>query len=221
LKRLLSAVESSLFITFEGIEGCGKTTQVDRLVKVLEARNITVVRTFEPGGTDAGGRIRHILLDRSSHDLVPMAELFLYEADRAQHVAQVIRPALDRGAWVICDRFFDATVVYQGVARGQDSDLVARLNQAATGGIRPARTFVLDCPVEMGLERAIRRNQSLPDAEQDRFEREKLHFHQTVRQGYLDLAQKEPERFVVVDAARHADEVERDIFDHIEPLLPA
>jgi len=210
-----------LFITFEGIEGCGKTTQVDRLVKVLKARNVQIVRTFEPGGTDAGGRIRHILLDRSSRDLVPMAELFLYEADRAQHVAQVIRPALDRGAWVICDRFFDATVVYQGMARGQDLDLVARLNQAATGGIHPARTFLLDCPVETGLERAIRRNQSLPDAEQDRFEREKLHFHRAVRQGYLDLAYQEPERFVVIDADRHADEVERKIFDHLSPWLPA
>ena len=210
-----------MFITFEGIEGCGKTTQVDRLVKGLKAANVPLVRTFEPGGTDAGGRIRRILLDRGSHDLVPMAELFLYEADRAQHVAQVIRPALDRGAWVICDRFFDATVVYQGVARGQDPELIARLNRAASGGICPARTFLLDCPVETGLERAIRRNQSLPDASQDRFEREKLNFHRSVRQGYLDLAQREPERFVVINAARDADEVEREILDHIAPWLPA
>lgn len=210
-----------MFITFEGIEGCGKTTQVDRLVKALEARNVPLVRTFEPGGTDAGGRIRRILLDRGSHDLVPMAELFLYEADRAQHVAQVIRPALGRGAWVICDRFSDATVVYQGVARGQDPELIARLNQAATGGIGPARTFLLDCPVETGLARAIRRNQRLRDAEQDRFEREELHFHRTVRQGYLALAQKEPERFVVIDAARHADEVEKEIFGHVASWLPA
>lgn len=210
-----------MFITFEGIEGCGKTTQVDRLVRVLKARNVSLVRTFEPGGTDAGARIRRILLDRGNRDLVPMAELCLYEADRAQHVAQVIRPALDRGAWVICDRFFDATVVYQGMARGQDPALIDRLNRAATGGIRPDRTFLLDCPVEAGLERAIRRNQSLPDAGQDRFEREELHFHRSVRQGYLELAQKEPERFVVIDAARDADRMEQEIFGHLAPRLPA
>lgn len=208
-----------MFITFEGMEGCGKTTQVERLAATLTSRGMSVVRTFEPGGTRAGEKIRRILLDRDNRDLSPMAELCLYEADRAQHVALVIRPALDRGRWVICDRFFDATVVYQGMVRGQDLELIRNLNRVVTGGLRPDRTFLLDCPVEEGLGRALRRNQSLSDDGQDRFEREATAFHRAVRRGYLEIARMEPGRFVVIDASLAPDEVEAVVLESLKPLL--
>ncbi|MFO7784145.1 MAG: dTMP kinase [Thermodesulfobacteriota bacterium] len=208
-----------MFITFEGMEGCGKTTQVERLARALTSRGIRVVRTFEPGGTPAGEKIRRILLDRDNRDLASMAELCLYEADRAQHVAVVIRPALERGDWVICDRFFDATVVYQGMARGQDLELIRDLNRTVTGGIRPDLTFLLDCPVEEGLKRALRRNQSLSDKGQDRFEREAAVFHEAVREGYLEIARMEPDRFVVINASLGPDEVEAVVLQSVEPLV--
>lgn len=208
-----------MFITFEGMEGCGKSTQVDRLGKTLESKGVRVILTFEPGATPAGGKIRRILLDRDNSDLVPMAELCLYEADRAQHVARVVRPALERGDWVVCDRFFDATVVYQGMARGQDPALIRDLNRAATGGLKPDLTFLLDCPVEEGLRRAFQRDRSRSDAGQDRFEREASAFHRAVREGYLEIARNEPERFVVIDAGRGPDEVESDVLRFVEPLL--
>lgn len=208
-----------MFITFEGMEGCGKSTQVDRLGKSLTSRGVRAVLTFEPGGTAAGEKMRSILLDRGNHDLVPMAELCLYEADRAQHVARVVRPALDRGDWVICDRFFDATVVYQGLARGQDLTLIRNLNRTVTGGLQPDLTFLLDCPVEEGLRRAFQRNRSRPDPGQDRFEREAVAFHNAVREGYLEIARQEPGRFVVIDASQEPDGVESAIFQSIEPLL--
>ena len=209
-----------MFITFEGIEGCGKTTQMDRLEKTLAAFEVPFVRTLEPGGTPIGSLIRRILLDRKHNDLSPIAELCLYEADRAQHVEQVIRPALEKGLWVICDRFFDATTVYQGMARAQDRDLIEALNHAVTCGIRPDKTFLLDCPVNQGLERALKRNEVAPDQGQDRFEREKRNFHTAVRKGYLGLAQKEPERFIVIDASKDEDTVEREIFQWLKTLLP-
>ncbi|MBW2609664.1 MAG: dTMP kinase [Deltaproteobacteria bacterium] len=208
-----------LFITFEGIEGCGKTTQVKRLVKRLNSEGISLVTTLEPGGTRIGKSIRHILLDASNRDLSPLAELILYIADRAQHVEEVIKPALDQGKWVICDRFFDATLAYQGTARGQDMELIRILNNKATHGIRPDITFLLDCPVEMGLDRALKRNRDLSQEDQDRFERERLEFHREVRKGYLELARKEDKRFVVINAALTEDDVEQEIFQSLSPIL--
>lgn len=208
-----------MFITFEGMEGCGKSTQAKRLANTLAGRGIRVVRTFEPGGTPVGNKIRRILLDRDSRDLAPMAELLLYEADRAQHVARIIKPALDRGEWVICDRFFDATVVYQGIARRQDPELIISLNLAVTGGISPDMTFLLDCPVEVGLNRALRRNSVQPDEGQDRFEREERAFHEAVREGYLTVARKETDRFVVIDASQEPDQVEGAVHLSVTPLL--
>lgn len=207
-----------MFITFEGMEGCGKTTQVERLEMSLASRGISVVRTFEPGGTPAGDKIRRILLDRENQDLSPVAELCLYEADRAQHVALVIRPALDRGQWVVCDRFYDATVVYQGIARGQDLALIELLNSIVTKGIRPDLTFLLDCPVEEGLKRALGRRQSVSEKGQDRFEREAVAFHELVREGYLKIARMEPDRFVVINASLDPDEVEAVVLRSVEAL---
>ena len=208
-----------MFITLEGIEGCGKTTQIRRLVRRLRKRGIPLIATLEPGGTRIGKKIRRILLDAQNKDLSPLTELILYAADRAQHVEEVIKPALDQGRWVICDRFFDATVVYQGMARGLDMRLISTLNERATQGIRPDVTFLLDCPVEIGLKRATGRDEAPSHQGQDRFEREARAFHKEVRRGYLDLARKEKRRFVVIDAALTEDEVEEKIFQHIEPHL--
>ena len=160
-----------MFITFEGIEGCGKTTQIERLEKRLLSLGVTLIKTLEPGGTRAGKNIRQMLLDSRNNDLAPLTELILYAADRAQHVEEVIKPALEKGNWIICDRYFDATIVYQGFARGQDIELINILNKKATNGINPDVTFLLECPVEIGLSRALMRNKELSLEDQDRFEK--------------------------------------------------
>jgi dTMP kinase len=208
-----------VFITFEGIEGCGKSTQARRLVNRLRDASVPLVFTLEPGGTRVGSDIRKILLDSSNSGLSPLAELFLYEADRAQHVEEKIRPALEQGKWVVCDRFFDATTVYQGFARGQDMKLIRDLNEKACFGIRPDMTFLIDCPVEIGLKRALKRNEGVPQVGQDRFEREEKDFHEAVRQGYLTMANEDPERIVVVDCKLNQDELEAVIFEHVRPFI--
>lgn len=208
-----------MFVTFEGIEGCGKTTQIKRFADTLKRQGIPLVTTFEPGGTRIGNDIRRILLDTRNEDLTPLTELILYAADRAQHIEEVIKPALDRGEWVICDRFVDATLAYQGAGRSQDMRLIQILNEKSTRGISPDMTFLLDCPVEMGLERAMKRNEALSHQGQDRFEKETLDFHSKVRKGYLDLANEHTERFVIIDASLSMDAMEKEIFKHIEPHL--
>jgi dTMP kinase len=190
-----------------------------RFAKRLKGLEISLITTLEPGGTRIGKDIRKILLDSRNKNLSPLTELILYAADRAQHVAEVIKPALNQGKWVICDRFFDATVVYQGIARGQDMNLIRTLNAQVTQGIQPDITFLLDCPVDMGLNRALERNEAQSQKGQDRFEREAMGFHRAVREGYLDLARKNQDRFVIVDATLPKDEVEKKIFQHIEPHL--
>ena len=207
-----------MFITFEGIEGCGKSTLARRLFDRITDLGIPAVLTLEPGGTRIGQAIRNILLDARNDHLSPLSELFLYEADRAQHVEEVIRPALDRGEWVVCDRFFDATTVYQGYGRDQDMSLVRALNERASQGILPDKTFLLDCQVRVGLERALRR-EGLGGGGQDRFEREQEEFHETIREGYLMLARENPERFVVMDATLPEGELEALALTTIRPFL--
>jgi dTMP kinase len=209
-----------LFVTFEGIEGCGKTTQVKRVAGRLEGLGLRVLATFEPGGTPIGQDIRRILLDAQNRDLYPLAELLLYEADRAQHMARVVIPALNRGTWVLCDRFFDATTVYQGYARGLDLSLIELLNNRVSSGIQPDITFLHDCPVEVGLTRARGRDVNRGEDGQDRFERERRAFHQAVREGYLELARRYSERFVVIDATRSEEDVEGEVFDRLKSHLP-
>ncbi len=189
----------SPFITFEGIEGSGKSTQVQVLKRHLELAGRQVLATREPGGCEIANAIRAILLDPASHRLVPRAELLLYAAARAQHVEQVIRPALAAGTIVLCDRFIDATTAYQGGGRGLDRALVAELNTIATAGLLPDLTLLFDFPAEAGLQRARQRN--LHDAMQNegRFELEELDFHQRVREAYLELAARET-RFRIIDA---------------------
>lgn len=196
----------AFFITFEGIEGCGKTTQESRLSETLAERGYPVVVTREPGGCAIAEQIRAILLDAENRALVPLAELLLYAAARAQHVEEVVKPALDAGKIVICDRFTDATAAYQGYGRSLDLELIAGLNRLATGGFSPDLTILLDCPEEVGLSRAMARINSSEGAREERFEQESLAFHRMVRQGYLSLAAAEPDRFVVMDGTRGIEE---------------
>ena len=208
-----------MFITFEGIEGCGKTTQVKRLVNRLNEIAIPVISTLEPGATKIGLNIRRLLLDSGNQDIAPLTELLLYAADRAQHVREIIKPALEQGNWVICDRFTDSTMVYQGYARGQDMELIEILNEKASQDIRPDLTILLDCPVEIGLARALERNEAFLDDSQDRFEREKKVFHETVKKGYLSQARREYDRFLVIDGTLKEHELEEIIFEHVRPLI--
>ena len=190
-----------MFITFEGIEGSGKSTQLRRLAERIP----DAVLTKEPGGTPLADRIRAILLDSSSH-LDPVAELFLFAASRRQHVIEIIRPALERGATVLCDRFTDSTLAYQGFGRLINLDQLRALNSWATDSLTPDLTFLFDLPEEVGLSRARSRN---AEAVQDegRFEAEEMRFHRRVREGYLALAASEPARFAVIDGEGNADDV--------------
>ena len=198
-----------MFITLEGIEGSGKTTQIQAIARWLEAAGYECLTTREPGGTDIGGQIRRVLLRPENDDLAPGAELLLYMADRVQHLETVIRPALAAGKVVVCDRYFDATLVYQGYARGLDKAMIRQLHQLACNGLTPDLTFLLDLAPEAGLARAWQRIQSdRTHAQESRFEQEQLAFHRRVRDGYLDLARREPERFAVIAAAAAAPAVQ-------------
>lgn len=195
-----------LFITFEGIEGCGKTTQVRQLAALLQERSRSVRMTREPGGCPIADQVRSILLDGGNRGLTPLAELLLFAAARAQHVAEVIAPALAAGEVVLCDRFTDATLAYQGFGRELDHRLIRDLNTLATGQVRPDMTILLDCPVEVGLGRAVSPVNS-HQVKEERFELESLAFHQRVRDGYLELARQEPDRFRVIPANASVEEV--------------
>jgi dTMP kinase len=199
------------FITFEGIEGCGKTTQLQLLARLLEGRGHRVTMTREPGGCPIADQVRNILLDADNRAIVPLAELLLYAAARAQHVSEVVAPALEAGRIVLCDRFTDATIAYQGYGRGLDLSVIHQLNRLATAGVRPHLTLLLDCPAETGLGRAMSRINGTTGAREERFELESLQFHQRVRDGYQELARQEPQRFVIIDAAAGISEMEEAI----------
>ena len=201
-----------MFITLEGIEGSGKTTQVKHVVAYLKTKGYDCIVTREPGATKIGKKIRSILLDPASQDLHPLAELLLYIADRVQHVKELIRPALSAGKAVICDRFFDATVVYQGYARGLDIGLINRMHHLILEGLKPDITILLDLAPEIGLSRAWQQIENGKRAGREtRFEEEALSFHQKVRAGYLELASLEPDRFRIIDASQDEDQVRKDI----------
>jgi dTMP kinase len=185
----------SLFVTFEGIEGSGKSTHLRLLASTLRAAGHAVVETREPGGTALGARLRDLLLEPSDAPFEPLAELLLYLADRAQHAAQVIRPALARGEIVLCDRFSDSTIAYQGYGRGLDLDTVRTLDAQARTGLEPDLTFLLDCPASAGLARARARS----GGGGDRFEQEALAFHEAVRHGFHELAAAAAERYRIID----------------------
>jgi dTMP kinase len=186
------------FVTLEGIEGSGKTTQAELLASALRSRGDMVTVTREPGGTRAGEFIRAIFLD-SNISLEPTTELLLVLADRAQHVREQLRPALENGQIVISDRYSDSTTAYQGYGRGLDLKLVRSLNHLATGGINADLTIVLDCPPEVGLERTLARAHGAARAS-DRFEGEQIEFHRRVREGFRAIASEEPSRIVLLDS---------------------
>jgi len=203
-----------MFITFEGIEGSGKTTQIKRLHKVLKDRKIPCLVTREPGATNIGLQIRAILLNQKNKKMDPLAELFLYLADRCQHMNEKIQPALSKGQWVISDRFWDATVVYQGMARGLQVKLLNQLRPRILDSTWPDKTFLLDLPVNIGLARAWERiNHSEESQKESRFEKETKAFHEKIRRGYLTLARKEPERITVIDASLPPDKIHRQIIE--------
>jgi len=209
----------SLFITFEGIEGSGKTTQIQRLKKYLTQKGIPCKVTREPGGTPIGEKIRKILLNPDHREMVPATELLLYEAARTQHVKEVIKPFLEKGRVVLCDRFSDATLAYQGYGRKMDLKWIQRLNHLSSQGVRPDVTFLLDCPSDVGLKRAIQRNRTLKQEREERFEREEIEFHRRVRKGYLAIARKEPRRVKVIGTRQGEEKVFEKIRKIIDNLL--
>lgn len=196
------------FIAIEGVEGCGKSTQASLLAQSLRADGFDVVLTREPGGTPRGQTIREMLLDPAHGRLSPRAEALLYAADRAEHVAEVIRPALDAGSWVICDRFSDSYRAYQGAGRGLD---VGPITSWASSGLEPDLVIVLDLPVELGMARM--------SGSPDRIESAGIDFHTRVRQAFLDLAAAEPERFSIIEATHPVERVGELVREAVQPLV--
>ena len=208
------------FVTFEGIEGCGKTTQVDLAAAWLKERGIPFIATAEPGGTPLGRKIREILLNRAPCAIGAEAELLLFAAARSQHVRETIFPALEEGQWVLCDRFADATLAYQGFGRGLDAAFIRTLNAFSAFSLKPDLTLLFDLPVEAGLARAKKRTAGMrPEAAEDRFEQEDQTFHERIRQGYLTLAAAEPDRFRIIDAAADAGTVHDEVRRSLAELL--
>ena len=200
------------FITFEGGDGSGKTTQLKALESYLAARGKSCLSTREPGGTSLGEHIRQVLLEVGQQPITSATELFLYLADRAQHIYEVIIPALAQGKIVLCDRHTDSTLAYQGYGRGIDLGLLRSLNDIASQGIKPDLTLLFDCPVEIGLSRTAQRQSKMTlGRSEDRFEREKIEFHERIRAGFLELARAEPHRFRIIDAAGSVEEVAQQI----------
>jgi dTMP kinase len=201
------------FITFEGSEGCGKTTQIQSLRGRLQEEGREILLTREPGGTAAGEKIRDLLQHAPEGEgLTPEAEVLLFTASRAQLVREQIMPAIERGVYVLADRFLDSTTVYQGVARGLDAAAVADINRFAVGECMPDMTFLLDLDIKEGRRRVSERS----GGDEDRMERETDAFFEKVRRGYLDLAAREPERFIVLDAMKSPDQIGREIWNYLE-----
>lgn len=197
-------------VTFEGIEGSGKTEQARLLYEYLQKKGVSAILTREPGGSDLSERIRDILLDRRHLDMVPHTELFLYLASRTQHTQEVIKPALAQGKVVICDRYIDASVAYQGDGRGISKTFIKQLNKTATGGLVPNLTFLLDIDPDIALKRIDRK---------DRLESESLEFHNRVRSGYLKLYRENPERFVLLDGAKSISTLQNEVKDIFEAKI--
>ena len=202
----------SLFITFEGGEGCGKSVQARALYRRLAQLAIPALLTHEPGGTSLGKKLSRWLKWAKDTDIQPLTELLLFNASRAQLVTKVIQPNLESGIVVICDRYADSTTAYQGHGRGLDLEIVKAINDTATQGLKPALTILLDMPVEAGLARKRGKKQ-------DRFEQEEIAFHQRVREGYLKLAANDPERWLVIDATQSRGKIAQIIWQRVSQLL--
>ncbi len=200
------------FITFEGVEGSGKSTQMELLGRFLLERGFDILLTREPGGTEIGDKIRDILLDPENKGMDKMVEALLYAASRAQLVAEVIKPALEAGKVVICDRYFDSSVAYQVYGRGIPFEVIEAINKRAIENAKPDITFFLDISVEVGLERAT-------VFFADRIEKEDIEFHRRVRKGYLELAKKDTKRFIAIKALKESDEIHRRIIEKIKEFF--
>jgi len=198
------------FITVEGIEGTGKSSNIDFLTSLIEDNGFEVLRTREPGGTPMAEKIRHLLLDHDQEPLPEIAELLLFFAARSLHLRNAIVPALEQGKWVVCDRFTDASRAYQGSGRGLDMDRIEQLADWIQDGLEPDLTILLDAPAEIGMQRAANRGEG------DRMDSQELTFYRRVREGYLALAGNHPARFAVVDASRTLDEVQVSIGQEID-----
>ncbi|MFQ3225294.1 MAG: dTMP kinase [Lentimonas sp.] len=205
-----------LFITFEGTEGCGKSTQIKALCARLQREGLQVLQTREPGGTPLGEAVRNLLQhDKAGEGMSPEAELLLFTASRAQLTRERILPAIARGEIVLCDRFMDSTTVYQGVARQIDAVAVATINRFAVGEAQPGLTILIDLSPEVGMARVRARS----NGQLDRIEQEAIEFFQAVRAGYLKLAESEPERFLVLDGSASVETLEQQIWDAVQPRL--
>ena len=213
-----SLTATGLFISFEGGEGAGKSTQIRRLADSLRTRGLDVIVTREPGGSPGAEAVRHVLLNGAAEQFGTRMEALLFAAARSDHVEQVIRPALARGAVVLCDRFMDSSRVYQGVTGNLEHNFIEALQRVAVNGVMPDRTIILDIPAELGLERARSRGAAAATGP-DRYEKEKLETHEKRRHGFLDIAVREPERCRVVNAARDEDVIAREIQTLVETLL--
>jgi dTMP kinase len=213
------------FITFEGLDGCGKSTQLERLAHALRAQSLPVVVTREPGGTTTGEKIRDILLDTSTTGLAPLAELALMFASRAQHIKEVVQPALDAGSILLCDRFTDSSEAYQGGGRKLGSEAILELQRVLCQGLQPTLTILMDSDVAASIERARRRNKThaskigAPEGDENRFEQESRAFFGRVRNAYLAIAVREPQRVVVVDARGSPDETHKKIVEIVQRRL--
>lgn len=207
-------------ITFEGVEGSGKSTQIKLLGEYLSGQNIPYILTQEPAGTAIGRKIGEILFNRRHQAMCPETELLLFFAARAQHVRETVIPALEAGRWVLCDRFSDATFAYQEAGRGLDHDFITTINDYSAVKLIPALTLLFDLPVEAGLARAGVRDNKLADpSAADRFEREKLDFHNRVREKYLSLARENSGRFRVIDADRQIPDIAADVRGHVMDFI--
>ena len=216
MKKMNFHCKKGRFITFEGMEGCGKSTQIGLLAEALRARGCRVLVSRSPGGTPVAEKIRTLLKVRTEGDeLTPEAELLLFGACHAQMTRHLIRPVLEQGEILLSDRFFDSTTAYQGYARGLDLDLVFRINRFACGDLEPDLTLLLDIAPELGIERS-RRRAALED---DRFDSEKMKFHYDVRNAFLELAKKNPDRFRVIDASRTPEQVHQQIMEAVHDTL--
>jgi dTMP kinase len=201
-----------MLITFEGIEGCGKTTQIELLYAYLEEAGYKIIKTREPGGTAFGEALRKVFLHENV-EVYPLSELLVFMAMRAQHVEELIQPALKEGKIVLCDRFIDASYAYQGYGRGIELGVIETLNRLVTKGIRPKLTILLNCPVNKGLARKAKA------ASMDRFEKENLSFHRKIKKAYDELSKEDPKRFFVVDGALDINTVHKTIKKKVEALL--
>ena len=207
-------------ITFEGIEGSGKSTQMRLIAQYLIEKHVPLLITQEPSGTDIGRKIGGILFNRGHYYMCAETEVFLFCAARAQHVREMIMPALNENRTVLCDRFSDATYAYQGAARGLNLEFIKVINDYSSMGLKPNLTLLFDLPVEIGLQRATERDNRLKDSSfSDRFERESLNFHNKVREGYLNILKSEPERFRLIDATRDIDTIQKEVHRHIVEFL--